>query len=460
MKSYKPDEKQNKIRAHLHTSDRAFVMAGMSVGKTATCLSVLDDLFTGYNITGALVVAPKNVALLVWPNEVAGFKEFAWLRVASLRTDKGRKAFMDDTAHIYVINYDMLPQYVELAKERIEKHGKLPYQVEIWDESTRAKNPSSKRINKFRRELREHRAQFRWALTGTPMPNSHSDLFAQVRLLDDGQRFGERFDFFRHMYFLQTDYMGYKWELAPGAKERIKNVIRDITISVPGGEWPISVIDIPLSLDATSRTRYDAFEKTKLLEIARDKNIVAPTAAALLTKLLQFTSGSVYDTQDPNKTAHKIGSLKLNELRKLVAKHDTLFVLVNFVHEQDRIREAFPHAVFFQDHETDAARQQVERDWNTGKIKMLVAHPASVGHGLNLQYGGHVMVWLTLGFNQEYYTQANSRLARRGQEKTVLCYRMIVTDTVDEVVAASLERKEADELDMLAMLRQLNQASH
>lgn len=459
MKDYQPDEKQQKIRAHLQRCPRAFIMAGMSVGKTATCLSILDEMFVNIEVTGALVVAPKNVALMVWPNEVADFKQFRWMKCVSLRTKEGQKAFMDDTAQVYVINYDMLPQFVKLAKERIKKHGSLPYQVEIWDESTKAKNPKSKRVNKFRNELKDHRAPYRWALTGTPMPNSHADLFAQVRLLDDGQRLTARFDFFQHMYFLQMDYMGYKWELAPGAKEKIKNCIRDITISIPGGEWPISVIDIPIKLDAASQKKYDEFEETKLLEIDREKTIVAPTAAALITKLLQFTSGAVYDTRDPNKTAHKIGSLKLTELHKLDSEHKTLFVLVNFVHEQERIREAFPHAVFFQDHKTDSTRKQLEKDWNAGKIKMLVAHPASIGHGLNLQFGGNVMVWVTLGYNQELYAQANARLARRGQTKTVLCYRMIITNTVDEVVAAALERKAVDELDMLTMLRQLNQSS-
>lgn len=293
------------------------------------------------------------------------------------------------------------------------------------------------------------------------MPNSHMDLFAQVRLLDDGQRLMERFDFFRSMYFMQTDYLGYKWELQPGAKERIKNLISDITISVPGGEWPISVIDVPIKMDAKAAALYRKFEKDRLLEMEEHgKTIAAPTAAALMTKLLQFTSGAVYDTEDPNKPSYQIGSAKMVELRAIYKEHNKpLLVCVNFVHEQERIRKAFPEAVFFQDHKTDTAKQALMDKWNEGKIKMLVGHPASIGHGLNLQFGGHIMVWTTLGSVPEYYHQANSRLARRGQTKTVLCYRLITQGTVDEVVAMSLEMKGVNERDMLSMLRQLHQAA-
>lgn len=427
----------------------------MGKGKTSSTLTVINDLFLDGACRGALVVAPMRVANLTWPEEIELWDHVSWMRIANLRTHEGREAFMAGRAQIYTINYESLPKFVELAKRRIALHGKLPYDIEVWDESTFAKNPTGKRVQKFRRDLQGYRAERRWALTGTPAPNGLLDLFAQVRLLDDGQRLGTSFDAFKRRFFRQADFMGYKWEAIEGAKETVEDIISDMTLTIEGGEFPFYFEDVDLPLSSELQDAYRKFERECILEL-RGAEITAASAAALVSKLLQFTSGALYDA---DKVSHFAHNTKMDALEKIARKHDTLFVAVNFQHEQRRIRERFPHAEFFADATTPRKQEQLRDRWNAGEVRMLVAHPQSVGHGLNLQHGGHVMVWTTLNYNADTYRQMIARLARRGQRHDVKVYRLMCPDTVDEVVAEALELKIGEEHRLMKTLHML-EAQH
>ncbi len=187
------DEPQTIIDEHLQACPDALLFVGMGVGKTAACLHRLNDLFLSCESMGALIIAPMRVANLTWPMEIAKWDQFSWMKVANLRTEAGQRAFLNGTAHIYLINYDAIKALVSLV-ERRGRRG-LPYDVVLFDELTKAKNPGSKRINLYRRKV--PRAARHWGLTGTPMPNSWMDLFAQVRLVDDGARLGNNFRQFK-----------------------------------------------------------------------------------------------------------------------------------------------------------------------------------------------------------------------------------------------------------------------
>ena len=453
MKHFMPEQPQVLMQQHLMNTPRALCYVGMGIGKTAACLSTICEMFLEGMISGVLVVAPNRVATLTWPEEVRDWKQFRWLKAVSLKTDYGRRCFINGSAHIYIINYESLDKVTKLVRAR---NGIPPYDLVVWDELTKAKNPSSKRINRFRDSVPQ--VERAWGLTGTPMPNSELDLFAQVRLIDGGERLGKVFMQYRNRFFHQADYQGYKWGVNKGARNTIEERIADITITLHSKEWvdiPEPVInDVEVPFDSELMDQYKKFERDLILELRDGGTITAANAAALVTKLLQYTSGASYDEE---RCVQHVHNLKLLALKKLVQAHagEPMLVAVAYQHEQDRIRRHFPQAKFFADAKSPTAQTKLKDEWNAGKVPMLVAHPKSVGHGLNLQHGGRHLVWWTLTYSREDYEQTICRLARRGQKHQVMVHRLLVPDTVDEVVVEVLENKASNEASMLKALTML-----
>lgn len=441
------------LLAHLH----ALGFVGVGIGKTSATLNALSHLLKSGKSKGALVMAPMRVANLTWPMEVQRWDDFKWMRVANLRTEGGKRAFLQGKAHIYVVNFESIPILLKLVKGRKDVRLGLPFDTIIVDESTKMKNPSSKRINAFRREVKHEDVKRVWALTGTPAPNSLMDLFAQVRFVDGGQRLGRAFDLFKQTYFRPTGYQGYQWKELPGSQEKIEQRIADITLTLRSKDWlnlPETVVEdveTPLSTDLAKK--YQDFERDLVLEIRKDKEITAASAAALVSKLLQFTSGSVYDEDGKHNELH---DLKLKALERIAKEADSpLLVAVAFKHEIARIRERFPKAKFFQDAKSLTSQKEMLEEWNAGKIPMLVAHPKSMSHGLNLQAGGNNLVWMSLTYSRDDYEQTIGRLERRGQDAVVKVWRIMCPDTVDYAVATVVEEKRATEDRLLAALQLL-----
>jgi hypothetical protein len=449
---FTPVEPQQIFIEHLKKNRDALGFVGMGIGKSAACLQHINDLLLSGESIGALVIAPLRVAALTWPAEVHDWDQFRWMRVANLRTQSGQRDFLNGTAHLYLINYDNLKLLVSLVERR---KGTIPYDIAVFDELTRAKNPSSKRINLFRRKV--PRAARNIGLTGTPQPNSSLDLFAQVRLIDDGKRLGTNFTKFRQEFFCQPGYQFAPWKEKQGTKEAIEQRIHDITCTLKSSDWlniPDTVYeDVELHFTPELKDKYETLEKELVIELKQGKTLNVANAAALVTKLLQFTSGHMYDE---DREVHPVHNLKFDALAK-IAKHEKqpLFVACIFQHEQERIRQQFPQAKFFADAKNPTTQKQLLDEWNAGKVPMLVAHPASVGHGLNLQYGSSVMVWISLTYSRENYEQMIARLARRGQENVIKVYRLMVPGTVDDAVAEALATKAENEARLISALQML-----
>jgi len=459
--NFVPVEPQKIFLDRLSQQDRMLGYIGMGIGKSAACLQHLCDLFLSGEAVAALVVAPLRVAQLTWPNEGQLWTQFQWLRFANLRTESGQRAFLNGTAHVYTCNYESLHHLVSLIERR---KGVPPYDVEIWDEITKAKNPGSKRINFFRRKLADARAPRRIGLSGTPQPNSEMDLFAQVRLIDDGARLGTSSTNFKKEFFFPPENVflpGAKWRPKAGTLRRIEEKIHDITCTLKSSDWldipDTEVEDVEISFPPALQQQYETLEKELIIELKQGKTINVANSAALITKLLQFTSGHMYDE---SREVHPIHNLKFDALAKLVKQEKTILVATIFQHEQQRIREQFPQAKFFTDAKTPTTQNQMLDDWNAGKISMLVAHPASCGHGLNMQYGSSVMVWMTLTYNREFYDQMIARLARRGQTQVTKVYRIMASDTADWAVAESLSAKSNNEARLIAALQMLEAMRH
>lgn len=447
-----PAEPQKILIDHMQKHPDVLGFVGVGIGKTASVLYHLNELFLSGEAVAALIVAPMRVAALTWPAEVQDWEQFRWMRIANLRTESGQRDFLYGRAHLYLINYESLHHLVSLVERR---GGNLPYDVVVWDESTKSKNPGSKRINHYRRKVQRPARNI--ALTGTPTPNSHLDLFAQVRLIDDGLRLGTNYSKFKSEYFMQPAYAFAQWKEKQGSKERIEQKISDITCTLRSSDWldlPDTIYeDIEVHFTPELKEKYEILEEDLVLELQQGKTINVANAAALVTKLLQFTSGHIYDEE---RNVHPVHDLKFDALAK-IAKHEKqpLFVSCIFQHEQNRIREQFPQAKFFADAKTQTAQKQLLEDWNNGKIQMLVAHPASVGHGLNLQYGSSVIVWMSLTYSRENYEQMIARLARRGQKNLIKVYRLMVPGTVDDAVAEALANKASNEARLISALQML-----
>ncbi len=430
--------------------DIVYGLLGCGLGKTAAVLGAFVQLKSNLKVDAMLVIAPMRVCTLTWPMEVQAWRQFQHLKVANLRTPLGRQAFIAGTADVYLVNYESIPLLVKLVEKR---GGTVPYQMIVYDEITKAKSSQSKRINILRREVPQ--VKYRTGLTGTPTPNGLLDLFAQVRLLDDGQRLGRSFDHFKKTYFNPVDYHQYDWQPIEGAAERIDQRIADITLTLRTSDWlkdlpDYNVNDIEIKLPPVVMDQYEEFKKELILELRKEVQITAANAAVLVRKLLQFTSGCIYDGE---KKAHDVHDYKTAALAKLAKEtKEPLLVLCDFRHEQDRIRKKFPQARFFADAKTPALQVQLITQWNKREIPMLVGHPMSMGHGLNLQMGSQTMVWMTLSFSREQYEQTIARLYRRGQKNVVTVYRLMVPDTVDDVVAEVLEEKRNTEQRLLTAL--------
>lgn len=428
---FTPEPYQLLFRDHLLKNRRALGFVGIGLGKTATCLSALHELALDGEFKPTLVVAPLRVARLTWPNEIRKWDQFRWMRYEILQGQRpsGR-------SHIYLINYERLHELTDLAF-----CGNV-----IFDEITRAKNPKSERVNHLRPLLRpNHR---RWGLTGTPRPNSVLELFAQVRLIDDGQRLGPSSVQFRSTYCVPTDYAEYTWVPKEGAAETIYKRIHDLAITLKSEDYldiPDTVVeDVEVTLPASAHSLYKRFEKDLYAVVGEDGEILAPNAGALAIKLHQICGGSVYTSE---RDVHHVHHGKIAALKKIVDQVEgPVLIFCNYIHERNRVVEAI--------HGTDDSKVKgnLEDSWNAGEIKRLVAHPKSLGHGLNLQAGGHTIIWYSQTWSRELYDQANGRIARKGQTEPPVVYRIICKQTIDEAIIETLRTRGDEQQEMLVLL--------
>ena len=430
---------------------------GCGLGKTATCLDVIADKKLEGDIKGVLVVAPLRVCNLTWANEIEKWDNMSFLKIANLRTGAGWRTLMRQEADIYTINYEALPKFVKeyCFNRRATDYG---FNCVIFDELTKAKNPKSKRINGFRHYAQK--MEYIWGLTGTPAPNSLMDLFAQMRLLDDGKHLGKSFTGFKQQYFHATDYQQYRWEPNDGARERIYKHIAPIALTLRSSDWlnipDVEEEDISVTLPTPARSIYDRLAKELFIKLTETENIDAVNAAVLLNKLLQVCGGAVYtgDGIETPKVISEIHDAKIKALRTLFNqdKKSPLLVGYAFKHECDRIAAAFPQAVRFDEYKGEAAQKDLLARWNAGKIPMLLAHPASAGHGLNMQEGGSRLAWFSLTWSRELYDQFIARIARQGQDEITRVFRLICKDSADEAVAETLRNKEKEQGALLSAL--------
>ena len=418
----------------------------MGLGKTVSTLTAVKRMIYSFEVSKVLVIAPKRVAETTWTTEADKWEHLRCLKLSKvIGSEKERAEALGADADVYVINRENVCWLVRYL------NGRMPFDMLVIDELSSFKSHTAQRF----KALKSVRYQFSRiiGLTGTPAPNGYMDLWAELYLLDGGERLGKYITRYREEYFHPLISVGavvYRYGLNAMSDIVISKKISDICVSMKAGDY----LQLPKRIDNTinviltkdEKRQYDRFEREEILKI-NGETITAANAAAVTNKLLQYANGAVYDE---TKNVHTIHDAKIEALEELVeaASGDPVLVFYSYRHDAARIMERLK--------KYDPVMLEGEKDisdWNEGKTKVLITHPASAGHGLNLQAGGHIIVWFGVTWSLELYQQANARLHRQGQTKPVMIYHLITKGTMDERVMKAIANKENGQNAMIDAVR-------
>lgn len=430
---YEPHEYQEYATNFILSHPIAAILLEMGLGKSVITLTAIFDLtLDSFLIRKVLVIAPLRVARDTWPAEIEKWDHLNGLTYSvAIGSEAQRKAALLQRAQVYLINRENVDWLIN------DSGIPFDYDMVVIDELSSFKSHTSKRF----RALRKVRPNVKRivGLTGTPSINGLMDLWAEIGILDMGQRLGRYISHFRNAYFVpdkRNQQIIFTYKPKPGAEEAIYRLISDITISMKNTDYlklPDLVInEIPVLLSEDERQQYEIMRSEMVLSI-KGKEIDAVNAAALSNKLLQMANGAVYDG---NGGVIRIHDRKLDALEDIIEAANGKPVLIAYwyKHDLERIMERFPAI------QLDNA-ESIKR-WNDGEIPVAVIHPASAGHGLNLQAGGSCLVWFGLTWSLELYQQTNARLWRQGQKDTVIIHHIVAKETIDEQVMKALKRKD------------------
>lgn len=448
---FKPHGYQAKAIEWGLAKPRCGLFLPMGAGKTVTTLSIISELLM-FDVKKVLIIGPKRVVEATWPDEIEKWNTTRFLSwgLIDAKMAKGKTA-MPSGKEIYLIGKDNVTALVEMLDRR------WPFDMVVIDELSTFKSPKSKRFKALRRVMPATKRFI--GLTGTPAPKGIPDLWAQIFLMDQGERLGKTQRTFqqRYLYPIRTNgHVVYDWGVRDGAAEAIYEAIGDICMSINQSECadlpPVTYIDRCIDL-GKGLTQYSEFKREKVLEACEgnlDDAIIAANAGVLTLLLSEFTSGQIYTADHTD--VHTLHAKKLEELEDLMisANGQPVMVFYYFKHEEARIKSHFEKTYEVR---TIESKRDIDR-WNEGKIDMLLVHPASAGHGLNLQKGGHIAVWYSLpNWNLELYQQANARIYRQGQKDPVVIYHLLAKGTIDEDMLAALKNKDVTQAKLIAALR-------
>ncbi len=437
---FNPHEYQRYAIEYIKSHPIAAILLGCGLGKTSIALTAIDDmLHDSFEVRKVLIVAPIRVAKVSWPDEIQKWDHLSELRYSvAVGSKEERLSAMKADAEIYIINRENLSWLIE------ESGLPMDFDMCVLDELSSFKNWQSKRFKSFMK-LRPHLKRV-IGLTGTPSSNGLMDLFAEFRCLDMGERLGRFIGQYRTSYFKPDRCNGnivYSYKLLPGAEEEIYRKISDITISMRSTEFlqmpELVNSEYTVSLDEEEQKKYDAMKKDLILPLTDGGEVTAANAAALSNKLVQMANGAVYSDDEMVSVIH---DKKLDALEDIIESANGRPVLVAYwyKHDLERIEERLKKLKI--EYDTISSDESIRR-WNAGKIAVGLIHPASAGHGLNLQQGGSIMVWYSLTWSLELYIQTVDRLFRQGQRaETVSVIHIITKGTIDERIMKALTDKD------------------
>ena len=438
---YTPHDYQRCATEFILTHPVAAVLLQMGLGKSVITLTAIRELIDRGEVQKILVIAPLRVARDTWPEEIRKWDHLEGLTCAvAVGPPAERRKALNRDARIHIINRENVPWLIEQSGIPFD------WDMVVIDELSSFKNWQAKRFRSLMRVRPEIRRIV--GLTGTPAPNGYMDLFAEYRLLDLGKRLGRYLSIYRETYFTPDRWGNgqvYSWKLLPGAEEAIEEKIRDITVSMKSVDhlqMPECICNrVAVRMDAGELALYERMKEETILQINTER-IDAKNAASLCNKLVQMANGAVYSEDG---TAVRIHDRKLDALEDLIesANGNPLLLAYWFRHDLKRIKTRFPEI-------RELRTSEDFREWNAGRIPVAAIHPASAGHGLNLQAGGNQLVWFGLTWSLEMYQQTNARLWRQGQKaETVIIHHIITEGTIDEQILAALKQKDLSQQTLI-----------
>lgn len=430
---YNPHEYQNYATNFILEHPIAAVLLEMGLGKSVITLTAIYELMLNrFEVKKVLVIAPLRVARDTWPAEIEKWEHLQGLTYSvAIGTEVERIAALKRPAHLYLINRENVDWLISKSNLTFD------YDMVVIDELSSFKSHAAKRFKSLLKVRPKVKRMV--GLTGTPSGNGLMDLWAEFRVLDMGQRLGRYITHYRNNFFVpdkRNQQMIFSYKPKPGAENAIYKLISDITISMKSADFlkmPECVInEVPVVLSEEEWSVYHELREDMVVDL-KDEEIDAVNAAALSGKLLQMANGAVYNEE---KEVVHIHDRKLDALEDLIegANGKPVLVAYWYNHDLQRIKKRFSVR--------EIKTSQDIKDWNNGEIPVAVIHPASAGHGLNIQFGGSTIIWFGLTWSLELYQQTNARLWRQGQNDTVVIHHIVAKDTIDEDVMAALRKKE------------------
>lgn len=437
---YKPHSYQEYAIRYIETHPISALLIDMGLGKTSITLTAIRNLlFDSFEVCKVLVIAPLRVAKNTWTDEIKKWEHLSTLTYSLIvGNENERLSALNEKADIYIINRENVDWLVN-------KSGyKFDFDMVVIDELSSFKNHQSKRFKSLMK-VRPFVKRI-VGLTGTPSSNGLMDLFAEFKILDMGKRLGYFIGQYRNTYFKPDKMNGpivYSYKPLPNAENAIYEKISDITVSMKANEYlkmpELLTSNYVVELSNSEKNQYDEMKKSLVLEIT-DGEITASNAASLSNKLCQLSNGAIYDDE---QNIVEIHDRKLETLEDIIESMNgkPLLIAYWYRHDLERIKSRFSVRKIKTSEDIS--------DWNDGKIPVALIHPASAGHGLNLQNGGSTLVWFGLTWSLELYQQTNARLYRQGQKNTVVIQHIITKGTIDEQILKALQRKDKTQSDLI-----------
>ena len=465
-----PDELfsyQKKMVNFQCSKKESMIWADMGLGKTVVTLTSLSYLLNKGLINSALIVAPLRVVRMVWESEAQKWCHTNHLTFSSITgtVDQRSRALMRK-ANIYLINYENIGWLAQtLITYFIKKNKQIPFNGLVWDEISKMKNSTTNRVKLFRKIAGE----FKWitGLTGTPVSNGYIDLHGQFLVLDKGARLGTSKTNFRNEFYFEAGY--YKYIPRHDSEERIKHLIGDITLEMSCEDYnPLPDIlynDINIEMPSTLREKYNRMEKEFFLVLDSGSEVDVFNQASLTNKCLQFSNGNMYiNAEEGNKPGwERVHDLKLDVLEDIIEEASGEQILCAYAYRSDAeiIMKKFSSIkpINLTACKTDSSLKNAMKRWGSGDCRLMIGHPASMGHGIDgLQQNGHILAWYGLTWSLDLYQQFNARIRRQGQQKKVVCHRIMCTDTLDQAQSIALDTKSSTQADLRSAIKKYRSA--
>jgi SNF2 family DNA or RNA helicase len=441
---------QGKAIEHLLSHPQGGLFLDMGLGKTVAGLTAVFE-FLRFGVGPTLVVGPIRVIEAVWRQEAKRWEHTKGLTFSLVRGNESKRiSALNTKADIYLINPEQLVWLFEYYGK-----SKHPFETLIVDESSMFKNVSTKRFRTIRGKIESFSR--RYIFTGTPTPNRLLELWTQIYILDQGKRLGTSYGRFKERYFYPVDHWGYKWEPRPGAREAIYEAISDLVLRMDAKDY----LDLPeliynrveCPLPAALKSLYKGVEEEAFAQIDNAENITALNVVGAMMKCRQIANGVVYTEVNGGQGVKHLHNEKLNACHEIIEETGSpVIVVYNFKHELEYLKE---HLKEFNPVVLVTAKDtaQVVDDFNAGKIRVLLLHPASGGHGLNLQEACHTMIWFGLTFSYEQYVQTIARINRQGQTMPVMLHVLVAPGTVDDMLVLTLAAKAKGQNELFTYLK-------